>query len=125
LLLAKHFANIYATKYLKPSIEFDPKAIEKLSSYSYPGNVRELQYSIERAVIMAEGNVLTDHDIIFSPLENAGTKQEEDDDLKLSTIEKNTILRVIEKNQGNITKAAKELGLTRTALYRRLSKYDI
>jgi two-component system, NtrC family, response regulator HydG len=125
LLLAKHFANIYATKYLKPSIEFDPKALEKLCSYSYPGNVRELQYSIERAVIMAEGNVLTDHDIIFSPIENAGTQQEEDDDLKLSTIEKNTILRVIEKNQGNITKAAKELGLTRTALYRRLSKYDI
>ncbi len=125
ILLARHFANIYATKYLKPTIEFDPKALEKLRSYSYPGNVRELQYSIERAVIMAEGSVLTEQDIIFSPLENAETKQEEDDDLKLSTIEKNTILRVIEKNQGNITKAAKELGLTRTALYRRLSKYDI
>jgi DNA-binding NtrC family response regulator len=125
ILLAKHFANIYATKYLKPTIEFDAKAMEKLSSYSYPGNVRELQYSIERAVIMAEGSVLTEQDIIFSPLETAETKQEDDDDLKLSTIEKNTILRVIEKNQGNITKAAKELGLTRTALYRRLSKYDI
>jgi transcriptional regulator of acetoin/glycerol metabolism len=46
-------------------------------------------------------------------------------EMKLSTIEKNTILKVIEKNNGNITKAAKELGLTRTALYRRLSKYDI
>ena len=125
ILLAKHFANIYASKYLKPSIEFDPKSMDKLKSYSYPGNVRELQYSIERAVIMAEGSTLTDTDIIFSPLENAATRQEEDDDLKLSTIEKNTILRVIEKNQGNITKAAKELGLTRTALYRRLSKYDI
>jgi DNA-binding NtrC family response regulator len=125
ILLAKHFANIYASKYLKPNIEFDAKAVEKLKSYSYPGNVRELQYSIERAVIMAEGSTLTDTDIIFSPLENAAMRQEDDDDLKLSTIEKNTILRVIEKNQGNITKAAKELGLTRTALYRRLSKYDI
>jgi two-component system, NtrC family, response regulator HydG len=125
ILLAKHFASIYAAKYLKPTIEFDAKAMDKLKSYSYPGNVRELQYSIERAVIMAESSILTDTDIIFSPLENAATRQEEDDDLKLSTIEKNTILRVIEKNNGNITKAAKELGLTRTALYRRLSKYDI
>lgn len=125
ILLAKHFANIYASKYLKSGIEFDAKAMDKLKSYSYPGNVRELQYSIERAVIMAEGSTLTDTDIIFSPLENAAMRQDDDDDLKLSTIEKNTILRVIEKNQGNITKAAKELGLTRTALYRRLSKYDI
>jgi DNA-binding NtrC family response regulator len=125
ILLARHFANIYASKYLKSSIEFDAKAMDKLKSYSYPGNVRELQYSVERAVIMAEGSTLTDTDIIFSPLENAAMRQEDDDDLKLSTIEKNTILRVIEKNQGNITKAAKELGLTRTALYRRLSKYDI
>ncbi len=125
LLLANHFAGIYARKYLKPTIDFGAKAAEKLKSYSFPGNVRELQYSIERAVIMAEGNTLSDTDIIFSPLENPVTNQEEDDDLKLSTIEKNTILRVIEKNQGNITKAARELGLTRTALYRRLSKYDI
>ncbi|HSF45029.1 MAG TPA: sigma-54 dependent transcriptional regulator [Chitinophagaceae bacterium] len=125
ILLARHFAQIYATKYLKSSIEFDTKAMEKLKAYPYPGNVRELQYSIERAVIMAESSTLTDADIIFSPLETATTREEDDDDLKLSTIEKNTILRVIEKNQGNITKAAKELGLTRTALYRRLSKYDI
>jgi DNA-binding NtrC family response regulator len=125
ILLAKHFAGIYARKYMKPTVELDNKAIEKLKSYSFPGNVRELQYSIERAVIMLEGNVLTENDIIFSPLENTGNSQEEDNDLKLSTIEKNTILRVIEKNHGNITKAARELGLTRTALYRRLSKYDI
>lgn len=125
ILLAKHFANIYSSKYLKPFIDFDAKALEKLRSYGYPGNVRELQYSIERAVIMSEGSVLSDADIIFSPIETTSAKQDEDDELKLSTIEKNTILKVIEKNQGNITKAAKELGLTRTALYRRLSKYDI
>ena len=49
----------------------------------------------------------------------------DDDNIQLSTLEKNAILRVIEKHNGNITRAAKELGLTRTALYRRLSKYDI
>jgi DNA-binding NtrC family response regulator len=125
ILLAAHFAEMYAAKYLKPSFTIDARAREKLLAYPFPGNVRELQYSIERAVIMAEGSTLTADDIIFSPLENAVRQDNDDDDLKLSTIEKNTILKVIEKNQGNITKAAKELGLTRTALYRRLSKYDI
>jgi len=125
ILLANHFAGIYSAKYLKPSFRLDQKAKEKLLEYSFPGNVRELQYSIERAVIMAEGTVLTADDIIFSPLESLARNEDEDDDLKLSTIEKNTILKVIEKNHGNISKAAKELGLTRTALYRRLSKYDI
>jgi len=125
LLLAKHFAKIYADKYIKAMPEFDENCIEKLQQYYYPGNVRELQYSIERAVIMAEDNVLKAEDIIFSPIESSGMMDEEVGDLKLSTIEKNTILRVIEKHNGNITKAARELGLTRTALYRRLSKYDI
>ena len=124
-LLANHFSSVYATKYLKPSMTIDQKAKEKLITYPFPGNVRELQYSIERAVIMSEGSVLSADDIIFSPLEHALSNSQEDDDLKLSTIEKNTILKVIEKNHGNITKAARELGLTRTALYRRLSKYDI
>ena len=74
---------------------------------------------------MADNEVLDAADLIFSPLESSAKDFDPDDELKLSTIEKNTILRVIEKNNGNITKAAKELGLTRTALYRRLSKYDI
>ena len=54
LLLAKHFSKLYCNKYIKPALEFDNKAMEKLMSYHYPGNVRELQYTIERAVIMAE-----------------------------------------------------------------------
>ena len=125
ILLAKHFATIYATKYLKASISFSEKALDKLRAYHYPGNVRELQYTIERALIMADHHVLQPEDLLFSPLESASAAEDEPDELRLSTIEKNTILRVIEKNSGNITKAAKELGLTRTALYRRLSKYDI
>jgi len=125
LLLAKHFAGIYAQKYLKPAIHFDSKALEKLKGYHYPGNVRELQYTIERALIMAENETLEARDLIFSPIESAPMSDDEPEELRLSTIEKNTILRVIEKHNGNITKAAKELGLTRTALYRRLSKYDI
>jgi len=125
LMLAKHYAKIYADKYIKPTPEFDAACREKLLQYTFPGNVRELQYSIERAVIMAEGDVLKSSDIIFSPLESSQSKMEEDGDLKLSSLEKNTILKVIEKHSGNISKAAKELGITRTALYRRLSKYEI
>lgn len=125
ILLAKHFSKIYSNKYLKPVLGFDEKAMDKLMQYHYPGNIRELQYSIERAVIMSEGNVLEAKDIIFSPIETARNEDAIPHELKLSAIEKNTILKVIEKHNGNISKAAKELGLTRTALYRRLSKYDI
>ena len=125
ILLAKHFCHLYSNKYLKPELEFDKSAIDKLLAYHYPGNVRELQYTVERAVIMAENRVLTAKDIIFSPIETAIPVAEEIQVTNLSSVEKNTILRVIEKYNGNISKAAKELGITRTALYRRLSKYDI
>jgi Response regulator containing CheY-like receiver, AAA-type ATPase, and DNA-binding domains len=71
LLLAKHFCKLYCNKYIKPALEFDNKAIEKLMSYHYPGNVRELQYTIERAVIMADEDMLQAKDLIFSPIESA------------------------------------------------------
>ncbi|TFF39688.1 sigma-54-dependent transcriptional regulator [Mucilaginibacter psychrotolerans] len=126
VILARHFAKLYATKYLKPSVDFDNTALNKLRSYNFPGNVRELQYTIERAVIMADDHILRADDLIFSILETPGeTLTEDDSNIPLSAMEKNAILRVIEKHNGNITRAAKELGLTRTALYRRLSKYDI
>ena len=125
ILLANHFIKIYSDKYLKPVLQFDKSATDKLSNYNYPGNVRELQYSIERAVIMAEDDVLQAKDIIFSPIETYRAGDIEPEDMKLSAVEKNTILKVIEKHNGNISKAAKELGLTRTALCRRLNKYEI
>jgi two-component system response regulator HydG len=125
VILAKHFAKLYSSKYLKPTMEFEPASLQKLRSYNYPGNVRELQYTIERAVIMADEHILRADDLIFSILETPGENIIDDDNIQLSTLEKNAILRVIEKHNGNITRAAKELGLTRTALYRRLSKYDI
>ncbi len=125
-LLANHFTRIYADKYLKKGVTLSQSAIDKLQIHSFPGNVRELQYIIERAVIMADSNELQAHDLIFSPIESSTpeTKQNQKDS-NLSEMEKNTILRVIDKHNGNISKAAKELGLTRTALYRRLNKYDI
>jgi len=125
VVLARHFVQLYATKYLKPSLNLDNSALEKLRHYHYPGNVRELQYTIERAVIMSDGESLHGADLIFSPIESNAVSADKPVELNLSAIEKNAILKVIEKHNGNITKAAKELGLTRTALYRRLSKYDI
>ncbi|WP_295673959.1 sigma-54 dependent transcriptional regulator [uncultured Mucilaginibacter sp.] len=125
VILARHFAKVYASKYLKPSVDFDAAALIKLKGYNYPGNVRELQYTIERAVIMADDHILRPDDLIFSILETQPDVVVDDDNIPLSIMEKNAILRVIDKHNGNITRAAKELGLTRTALYRRLSKYDI
>lgn len=125
ILLARHFSKLYSNKYMKPLLELDSRAMEKLLNHHYPGNVRELQYIIERAVIMSEGSVLQANDLLFSPIESSMVLETDEAEMKLSDVEKNTILKVIEKHNGNITRAAKELGLTRTALYRRLSKYDI
>lgn len=125
-LLVDHFVRIYSVKYFKTNIQFSEAALQKLENYRFPGNVRELQYIIERIIIMSDGNELKPEDIIFSPIESIHQESAtENDETRLSNIEKNTILRVIEKNNGNISKAARELGITRTALYRRLSKYEI
>jgi DNA-binding NtrC family response regulator len=125
VLLANHFMKSYAAKYLKPQLTLDDKALDKLRHHPFPGNVRELQYTMERAVIMSESDILRPEDLLFSPLEVSKPAGEEPEELRLSAVEKNAILRVIEKHNGNISRAARELGLTRTALYRRLSKYDI
>lgn len=124
-LLAHHFVKVYAAKYFKQEISLGPKALAKLSQYPFPGNVRELQYVVERAVIMAEENVLQEEDIIFSTIAVPADQPGEADDFRLSDMEKKTILRAIEKQNGNISGAARELGITRTALYRRLTKYGI
>jgi two-component system response regulator HydG len=97
LLLAEHFSKIYSAKYLKPQLQLDKSAKEKLLNYHYPGNVRELQYAVERAVIMVEGDVLFARDILFSPIESALVEEERVEHSNLGTVEKNTILKVIEK----------------------------
>ncbi|MBO9618396.1 MAG: sigma-54-dependent Fis family transcriptional regulator [Niabella sp.] len=125
-LLARHFVKQYGDKYFKPGLELVKKSIDKLNQYHFPGNVRELQYAIERAVIMSDGESIQPVDIVFSPIESReADPSKSPESINLNVLEKNAILIAIEKNNGNITKAAKELGLTRTALYRRLNKYDI
>jgi DNA-binding NtrC family response regulator len=124
VVLAKHFVELYSDKYSKSGFKLEDSFIQKLCDYPFPGNVRELQYALERAVIMAETSILNEDDLVFSPLEK-NIQALHEDDFKLETVEKNAILKVIEKNNGNISKSAKILGITRTALYRRLNKYGL
>lgn len=125
MLLASYFCKVFQQKYFKTIEGIDRKATKKIQYYSFPGNVRELQSVMERAVIMADSNTITEEDILFSSFENNPLVDNSADTTNLSMVEKNMILKVLEKHSGNLTKTAKELGLTRTALYRRLNKYDI
>jgi DNA-binding NtrC family response regulator len=125
IVLAQHFADQYADQYGKSEISISKDAESKLEKHTFPGNVRELQHVMERAVIMAGGERLMPDDIQFSNLETMPESLPEQREVNLEKLERNTILSVIERNDGNITKSAKELGLTRTALYRRLNKYDL
>lgn len=124
ILLANHFVKFYAEKYGREQFELTPDFIQKIKQHSFNGNVRELQYALERAVIMAEDSTLEASDLTFSSFEqpNLGSINTE---TNLDAIERNTIFSVIEKNNGNISKSSKELGITRAALYRRLNKYDL
>ncbi|TRX62635.1 sigma-54-dependent Fis family transcriptional regulator [Fulvivirga sp. M361] len=119
-LLTQHFLNNYTQRYRKSTIELTDQALEHLSGYTWPGNVRELQHAVERAVIMAEGDQLDADDFLLNP--KAVTPVHS---LNLDDMEKAAIERAIQKNQGNISKAAKELGLGRTTIYRKLDKYGI
>ena len=123
-LLSDHFLKQYSKKYKKNIKKISSEAIDKLHQHSWPGNVRELQHAIERAVIMCDSDVLEADDFILS----SQGRQKEELELEtydLDTIEKNVIRKVLKQNQGNITKAASQLGLTRTSLYRRMEKYDL
>jgi two-component system, NtrC family, response regulator HydG len=122
-LLSEHFLNIYKKKYHKPSLSFDPVTIRKFEHYSWPGNIRELQHAIERAVILSESDVLTPSDFFFTDYEI--TESLNINKYNLDEAEKTIIRKVLNKFEGNVTKAAKELGITRTSLYRRMEKYGL
>ena len=126
IVLGEYFMKMYAEKYRKTLFGMEEKAKEKIRKYGFPGNIRELQHSIERAVIMSDNQELTAGDLdLNSSIESPVMMSAEPSTLRIDDLEKSTILKAIERHDGNITKAARELGLTRTALYRRLGKYDI
>lgn len=123
-LLANYFVDFYAKKYGKNAFSLSAGFLKKLKSHYFSGNVRELQYALERAIIMAEHQTLEAEDLTFSAIEQPQLNVHHNE-TNLDSVEKHTILTVIEKNNGNISKSAKELGITRAALYRRLHKYDL
>ena len=123
-VLAQHFVKNYGQKYRKPDIQISSQAIKRLQKYHWPGNVRELQHAIERAVIMTDSEVISPDEFFFL----SGVKESEDvtsGQLNLDEVEKNIIQKAINKYSGNISNAAKELGLTRASLYRRLDKHGL
>jgi two-component system response regulator HydG len=121
-MLSTHFLNYYSKKYRKEVLTISPAAINKLKKYPWPGNVRELQHSIERAVIMADSPTLQESDFLFN---RKGTDESSADTLNLDEVEKAAVVKAIHLHNGNISKAAEELGLTRASLYRRMEKYGL
>jgi transcriptional regulator with PAS, ATPase and Fis domain len=122
--LAKHFVKIYAEKYNQPEKKLGKTALKKLCNYSWPGNIRELQHAIERAIIMSDEDELNPGDFLFL-IEQQDAQELDLGDYNLENVERIIIQKAISKHEGNISKAAKALGLTRASLYRRLEKHGL
>lgn len=122
--LAEHFLGIFSKKYDRKITGFSSACLKELARYSWPGNIRELQHAVERAVIMATGDRLLPADFFFQNSENRHSAGAPENSMNLETTEKQLIFKALEKHYGNITEAARELGLTRASLYRRLEKYQ-
>ncbi|GAA4849406.1 sigma-54 dependent transcriptional regulator [Algivirga pacifica] len=123
--LATYFLGVYNQKYRKKIQGISPQAMKKLQKYHWPGNVRELQHALERAIIMADEEILQPTDFMFLVEKHTETEEVDYSEYDLETVEKMMIQRAISKHAGNISKAAKSLGLTRASLYRRLEKHGL
>lgn len=123
-LLAEHFLRQYYRKYDKDIQKISEPALKKLQTYSWPGNVRELQHAVERAVIMTDHSVLQPEDFLLTSMHDDESTMVFHD-YNLEEVEKTVIRKALDKHEGNISKTAEELGLTRASLYRRIEKYDL
>jgi DNA-binding NtrC family response regulator len=121
-VLADHFLKIFCKKYQKQIGTIGEEALTKLKQNNWPGNIRELQHAMERAVIMNDSGSLAIADFHFLA---AKTEADPFEDLNLEKVEAWAIRSAIKKHNGNVTHAARELGLSRGALYRRLDRYGI
>ncbi len=123
-LLVNHFISQFSKHYHKPNLVVPHSTLKKLEQYHWPGNIRELEHVVERAIIMTDDDVLRPD--IFFLADSDGLKEPSPEDVfKLNDVEKSVIQKVLIKHKNNITRAAKELGLTRTSLYRRIEKYGL
>jgi len=117
------FMKQYSNKYEKPLLKITESAYDLLVNYSWPGNVRELKHTVEKAVILSESDILKPEDFYLRQLKPA--VNEISDSLKLADTEKHTIEKVLEKCNGNLSKAANMLEISRTTLYSKIEKYKI
>ena len=125
-LLANHFLKHYSAKYGKNISKISEAAMSRMNKHTWPGNIRELQHSLERAIILSNSSVLQPEDFNFSATVPKETDQQLNlDQYNLDEVEKLLIRKVLKKYNGNITQAASELGLTRSSLYRRLEKHGL
>jgi DNA-binding NtrC family response regulator len=121
--LADYYLSIFAAKYEKPFLTFSGRSYETLTEYHWAGNVRELKHTIEKAVILCDSHMLEPAD--FGLKEPYSKAPEDSDGFTMSDIERKSLIMVLEKCQGNISKAAKMLQISRTTLYAKIREYRI
>ena len=124
-LLLQHFIALYAQKYNFPAKRLSAVALEALTAHAWPGNVRALRHAVERAVIFSEGVAFEPEDFSLATARPHPAASPAPDDASLDEVEKSTIARALEKHQGNVSRAAQALGVTRASLYRRKEKYGL
>lgn len=122
--LAEHFARKYAKQYNRPVAAISPVLLTEMKQYRWPGNVRELQHAVERAVILGQGKALEPGDFVFRK-DASATTSPVNETLQLEDMERQLIQQTMQKYRGSITDVARELGLSRQALYRRLEKFGL
>jgi DNA-binding NtrC family response regulator len=121
-LLAQHFLRQHAQRYRKRLTGFESSAMQMLLEHGWPGNVRELDHAIERAVLMAAGPLVKSGDLGLRTTRDGGGRLE---DMSLEDVECFLIKKAMSRYDGNVSQAAKALGLSRSALYRRLQRYGL
>lgn len=122
ILIAEFFLKKYREKYEKPMLKLNQDAIDKLNHYHWPGNVRELKHSIEKAVILSESNVLTPKDFFFKLPDEPKI---EIPNFKLNEFEKEALVKALAVHGNNLSNVAREMGISRTTLYKKIKKYDL
>lgn len=123
--LVEFYIDTYCNKYKVAKKRINAGTLKRLQIHDWPGNIRELQHAVERAVILSENTILEPHDFFVSENEDRQSDQFNADNLNLEEVERVLVRKVIDKHGGNISRAAKELGLTRASLYRRIEKYGL
>jgi DNA-binding NtrC family response regulator len=120
--LAQHFVKQHAQRYRKALGGFDASALRALEEHTWPGNVRELDHAVERAVLMSRGDTIRAGDLALRPAESGASRLEE---MSLEEVEAFLIKKALARFDGNVSRAAEALGLSRSALYRRLQRYGL